>query len=225
MPQKKRAIRFSDLSTALLFHPEVGKFTREREGGFRDREEFKVLIKVAENPRTFSQLEKKSFELFTQVYARQPDDVLDFMTIIRKILKKWETTQAGAVIKSCCKRRSIQVDKRRVVEDEEGKFATVIIRSLFDDSEKRISVIGFHPEKVNALLTPTFKAWETLLDKELAILLRVSAESVKKARQELARIDMEIAYWEHPAVVKFYQDGVVTQEYGRVWSEYSKRKK
>jgi len=223
MPQKKKSRTFHGIHHVLNYHPEVGKFARERPGVFGDKEEFLVLVKAAIEPWFFHS-ENKLLESFGRIYSRWPDDVLAFMCVVRKVLNKRGKTQAGTVMKFLCNHDTVSIESRRQVYDNGGKCVAITVKNLLDDGEKRISVINLHPDKIRELSHPKLKVVDSLLDKELAALLKVNSESVKKARQELGRISGEIAFWDNPEIVDYMKTGKMTPECERLWEAYTKGK-
>jgi hypothetical protein len=164
-------------------------------------------------------------EAFWKIYVRQPDDVLAFLCVVRKILNKWNKTQAGTVIQYLCKNELVQVEDREAEHDASGNRIAVIVKNKLDNREERIPVSHLSDDKANGILFPKCVHVGSLLDKELATLLKVNTDSVKKARQELSRIGYEIEFWNHPATVNYMKTGVVTPELKRLRKAYSKGKK
>lgn len=212
MPQRKKRQVFYGIHNALLYHPEVIKFAAKRPGMFRVKEEFLVLVKAAAQPRYFTNFRSPSdfISSFGQIYTRQPDDVLDFMRLIRRIFAKWDKTQAGKVILFCFSHRSAIVESRREDLDEKGNRIAIIVKSNLDGTEKRIPVSNLPPEKIQELLIPKIRDKDSLLDKELATLLSVNPDSVKKARQVISRLEKQMEFWENPEVVNFIKTGIMT---------------
>jgi hypothetical protein len=226
MPQKKKTYSFFTIQDALNFHPDVRGFASKRPGVFRGKEEFFVLVNAACDPDCFScRYGKPTVEAFGKIYSRQPDDVLAFMCVVRRILLKWERTQFGAVIKFFCKGVNAQLEDRTAERDASGKRVAVNVKSRLDGREHRIPLPDLTDEKLNGFFWPKIAHVSSLLDKELAALLKVNTASVKKARQELNRISYEIAYWNNPAVVNYQKTGIVTPELKRLTKNYSKGKK
>jgi hypothetical protein len=227
MPRKKQNRPFFEIPKALNYHPEVGKFARERHGGFRGKEEFLILAKAACDPDAFSGFRygKPLVESFGKIYARQPDDVLEFMCIVRKILNKWDKTQSGTVIKYLCKHQFVPLDERKAEYNASGKRIVVIVKNKLDNREERIPTGHLSDDKINGLLFPKCVFPDSLLDKELATLLKVNTDSVKKARQELNRIGREIEFWDNPEIVNYMKTGIMTAQCERLWEAYGKGKK
>jgi len=228
MPQKKKRQLFHGIHYALNYHPEVGKFARERPGVFMGREEFRILITAAVEPFRFNLIrsERNFIESFGKIYARQPDDVLEFLCLVRKILKKWDKTQAGQVLKFLhTTGRTLSVENREKAYNKDGKCIAVIVKNILNDSEKRITVANLSEAGILNLLLPQFIETDSLQDKELATLLKVKVESVKKARQQIARTDREIEFWENPAMVNYMKTGIITPEVQALWNSKSKGKK
>ncbi len=227
MPQRKKSRPFFEIHDALNFHPEVGKFARERPAVFRGKEEFLILVKAACDPVSFSgyRYGKSLFESFGKIYARQPDDVLAFMCVVRKILNKWDRTQSGAVIKYLCKHRLVPIDERKAEYDASGRRIAVIVKTILNKKEERIPVSNLSEAEINGMMFPKCVHPDSLHDKELATLLKANTDSVKKARQLLNRIGREFEFWNNPEVVNYMKTGIKTAKYERLWEAYAKGKK
>ncbi|HTX21152.1 MAG TPA: hypothetical protein VMD27_04705 [Candidatus Aquilonibacter sp.] len=217
MPRVKTSQQFVGLHLAILYHQEVRKFAAKAAGKIHGKEEYLVLIRVAMTPYFFADAHWQAHvKSFGRIYARQPDEVLDFMRLVRNILSKWNRTQAGKVIKFCYEHRTAIVEERRRQYDNNGKLTAIIVRDKLWDKEKTIPVSNLPADEAEKMAFPKLVAVGSLLDKDLAKLLDVKTDSVKKARQEIARIDKEMAYWEHPAVVHYMKTGEITPELKRL---------
>ena len=226
MPQVRPVQQFFGITRALNYHPLIRKFAAKQPGTFRGKEEFTSLAKVACDPNFFihSHRREKLLRAFGVIYARQPDDVLDFMRLVRNILSKWEATQMGKVIRFCYEHQTTFVEERRRQYDGNGKLVSVIVKHKLWGKEKTISVSNLPPDEAEKLSYAKLVAIGSLQDKELAKLLDVKTESVKKARQYIARTDKEMAYWEHPEVVRYQKTGQVTAELQSLWEARRKGK-
>jgi hypothetical protein len=227
MPQKKKSQEFFGIHHALAFDPAVKKFAAQRPGVIRGTKELSIVTEAATREFFFADLSftKKRVVSFGRIYARQPDAVLDFMRLVRKIMSKWRKTESGKVKEFLLTHQTVFVDNRRPIYDDNGNCIAMIVKSKLDDTEERISVSNLTPDKVDELTRSKLVAVSSLLDKEIATLLNVKPESVKKARQSIARQDKQIAFWENPEVVRYMQTGIITPKLKRIWRMRSKGKK
>lgn len=219
MPRIKKSQEFYGIHHALNFHPDVKKFAEQRPGVFGGKEEFSILVEAATRPFFFTNLRlgKKLVESFGRIYARQPDDVLEFMRLVRKIASKMDKTESGKVRTFLLTHQTVFLDSRRPHYDLSGNLVEVIVRDKLYDKEKHVPVSNLTPDKVDELLRQKLVAVASLTDKEIAILLNVKPESVKKARQSIIRQDRQIAFWENPDFVRYMQTGIVTAKLKRFW--------
>ena len=140
-------------------------------------------------------------------------------------MSKWRKTESGKVREFLLTHQTVFVDNRRPVYDDNGNCVAMIVKSKLDDTEERISVSNLTSDKINELTRSKLVAVSSLLDKEIATLLNVKPESVKKARQSIARQDEQIAFWENPEVVRYMQTGIITPKLKRIWRMRAKGKK
>jgi hypothetical protein len=219
MPQKKRSQEIFGIHRALAFNPEVKKFAMRWPGVIQGTRELAIVFKAVTQKFFFADLSsrKKDVVSFGRIYAREPDAVLDLMKIVRKILAKWQSSEAGIVKVFLLTHQTVSIDQRRQEFDKNGDCVAIIVKSKLDDSQECIRVSSLPHDKINELTYSKLAAVSSLLDKEIATLLNVKPESVKKARQSIARQDEQIAFWENPEVVRYMQTGVITPKLKRIW--------
>jgi len=227
MPQKKQRQELLGIHHVLPFHREIKKFAMKNPGLIRGTKEFQVVFEAASLAFFFADMRftKKRIVYFGQSYMRNPDAVLELMRSIRRILSKWRKTESGKVREFLLTHQTVFVDNRRPVYDDNGNCVAMIVKSKLDDTEERISVSNLTSDKINELTRSKLVAVSSLLDKEIATLLNVKPESVKKARQSIARQDEQIAFWENPEVVRYMQTGIITPKLKRIWGMRAKGKK
>ena len=227
MPQVKPSQQYFGIDLALLYHVGVRTFAQKRPAVFRGKDEYLILIKAAANPLFFSRLtvENNLLQPFASIYARQPGDVLAFMSVVRKIISKWHKTQAGKVIEFSYTNMTVAVEVRKRVCDDNRKLIAVIVKNKLTDVERTISVKNLSPEESENCLFPRLRAVHSLGDKELATLLNVKTDSVKKARQSIVCMNREMAMWEPSEVVQYMKTGVITPELKLLWKTRRKGKK
>ncbi|MGA3269357.1 MAG: hypothetical protein ABSE16_21400 [Verrucomicrobiota bacterium] len=227
MPQKKKSQEFFGIHHALAFHPDIKRFAEQRPGVIRGTKELKTIFEAATREFFFLNFRpgNESLLSFGKIYARHPDDVLDLMKLIRNILSKWRKSKSGIVRVFLLTHRTVFVEKCAPIYDDNGSCIAVIVKSLLDDTEKRISVPNLTADKLDEFMCARLVAVDSLLDKQIATLLNVKPESVKKARQAIARQDEQIAFWQNPEVVRYMQTGVITPKLKHIWRMRAKGKK
>jgi len=221
------AHKLFSIEKALIYHPDVRKFAAEHPTAFRGKDHYLVLAKMA----CFSVyyqgllLKPELLEKFGRLYSYQPDETIEFLSVARSIVLKWEKTQAGKVIKFLCRRASIPIETRQAVLNPKGERIALIIKHRLTGETKKISLEKLSEAEINGAMFSTSVPIASLLDKELSQLLNVPADSIKKARQELAKIAHEIAFWDNDIVAYFMQTGVELPELAALREAYSKGKK
>ena len=110
--------------------------------------------------------------------------------------------------------------------DDKGNPVTVTITNKLNDTKKTISIPpAATADEIRSYATGKFVPISGLIDKELAIVLDVDADSVKKARQAITEMSTEMEYWESPEVVHYQKTGIVTPALKKRWEERRKGKK
>lgn len=232
MPRRKNEHYYFPLETALLFHPEVTKFTLKNGGVFRAREEYDVLTKLAFHSihRRGMSVGRELLDSFGRLYSRSPDAVIEFLALARRIIKKWETTKSGKVIMFLCSKSAIPIEDREFIYDADDLQTGIVFINRFNGRKRRISFENKSNEERDKLSFPQLMHVGRLSDKELARILEaeeepISPEIIKKARQEMAQIYHEIKHLNNPAVRAHGATGIRTKEYEQALAIYLKGKK
>ncbi len=166
-------------------------------------------------------------EKFGKLYSANPDKVIEFLVLARGIINKWETTKTGKVIKFLCERILVAVEEREIIYDSEGQLEAIFTHKL-KDKRRKVSFKDKSQEEINRLSVPHLAHVGALSDKEVSKLLEdseISPDTVKKARQELAKIYRQDKFLRNPAIIEFYKTGIKTKEYETTVAEYWKGKK
>jgi hypothetical protein len=226
MPQRKRPLQFFGMHHAFAFHPEIKKFSARHPGVLDGVGELEIILRIAANRYAFaaSSTADRRLIAFWRIYQRDPNAILKLMLLLRKILSQWEKTESGKVKNFLLTHRATPIDKRTPIIDDNGNCTAVVAKRLLDDTERTFPTTGLSSNNVNKLMYPEYVHVGSLLDKEIATLLKVKPESVKKARQFIARLNEKLAYWQHPEVIKYQKTGMVTPELKRLLKPQSKGK-
>jgi hypothetical protein len=217
MPRRKKTQQFYGTHFALAFHPEVKRLSAKHPGAIAGAEELRTVLEVAQDRYAFENSSKAArlIPAFGKIYRKDPDAILKFMLLLRRILSQWEKTEAGRVKKFLLTSRTTFIDRRIPVIDDKGNSTAIVVKSLLGHENKTVSTKGLSFEEVNNLYYSKLVHVGTLQDKEIAMLLNVKTESVKKARQSIAVLDARLAIWEHPEVKKFHRTGKRTPKLER----------
>ncbi len=227
MPRiKKDRVPFS-IETALVFQPEITKFANRKRGIFLGRDEYKTMAEFACHPLHRKGLSVRTglLDHFGRLYSTRPDDVIEFLQLARRILNKWETTQAGKIIRFLCKHTLSPIDDRNIIYDATGNPIEVEIINKINRKRRRISFKNKTEQEIDKLQFPQLVTVNSLSDKELSVILDVKPDSVKKARQEMAKISHEVKYWNNQVVSEYMRTGIKSPELAAITDEYLKGKK
>ena len=231
MPRRRKEHQFFSIETALIYQREITLFYLKHSGKFRGLQEYQTLINFACHSlhRNGLPVRKELLENFGRLYSRSPDATIEFLIIARGILKKWESTKTGKVIKFLCSHNLIPIEDRKIYYNSDGDPISVIFMNKLTGKTRKDSLANKSVDEVDRLSFPRLVHVGSLSDKEVAKILEsegdISSEIVKKARQELANIFHEIKFLKNPDVRDFGKTGIKTEAYQVALTEYLKREK